>query len=621
MNNFTTLVLRNLILLITIAAFNVSIVAQTESMTGRYGRNSSANPSIILSNCTDEDDNGAISVTARTLNLNESSGVLTGTLSLTVNTDKGSISGNFTMNGTILNSGNPRTINGTMNSTNPLLSLLNGNFNATYMTGGVGLEDTLTITLSGRGATPTGQCNYSGTLIFIGPEHVEVLLNNNIADGVAYTIKADPVPTMPAISPSARVRNVFPNPTSGTEFSWVVNLELPLPDTPSLTDLNGTDNYADPESFSNGLESIESLLPSAPRPPLNFNQDIALSCTRPGSVNNQCFTTGNAPLTMIFRFNGFRGGKLRFEVQAVGLGLNGRTVDTLKIRGLNSSVASINSYIDSKLNSSEYLDKINLYGMNVDDVSDAVKKMTAAESIKRQYCTSSGGAGCNVEDFDGLPVTARDLGFGLLQITNSVNCSRSKILRLDSYCIDTVFNWQRNIDEALKTLFNTLRIGHNLPERFKTGGLASEYRGILTLVNIERDDRTFQRINLENGLPAPKFTSKGTVFTTKTDAGSCGGTHPPVGTPCNQLLDNAVRGYNGYSKEYTVLFPGRNEVRLALFEFLPNFDRMINTEQLGDLSTDPNLWGRTPINARVDRNGTNIGNPGYVQDVSSQNPN
>ena len=117
-----------------------------------------------LSGCTYPEDDQRIVITSRTLHVTETGGGnFTGSLTLSgFDREGAAVGGSFVLSGTA-SAGNPRGINGTMQSNSTALSILNGSFSGAWSRSG-GLAS-FRINISGRGTTDgDGFCDYSSTL-------------------------------------------------------------------------------------------------------------------------------------------------------------------------------------------------------------------------------------------------------------------------------------------------------------------------------------------------------------------------------------------------------------------------------------------------------------------------
>lgn len=197
-----------------VCSFSTTTFAQTYDMTGQHTGNTNA----VLSMCVDPDDNGPLVITSTVFQLSTPSGgnSLTGSLTLTALVKGQSIPALFALTGTASASSPQRTLSGTMISLTPGILIGNGTFTGTWTRNVAGQTDTLTVNMSGQGSTSEGTCSYTASTSGIGPEGIEVthIPVANMPDANTYVIDATPL--MPTIQARAKVRNITPDPTSGT---------------------------------------------------------------------------------------------------------------------------------------------------------------------------------------------------------------------------------------------------------------------------------------------------------------------------------------------------------------------------------------------------------------------
>lgn len=105
--------------------------------------------------------------------------------------------------------------------------------------------------------------------------------------------------------------------------------------------------------------------------------------------------------------------------------------------------------------------------------------------------------------------------------------------------------------------------------------------------------------------PAPQFTTEGPI-----------GSDPP-----NQLLEDGVRGYNGFNGALTlagVVIRGARGGAVLLHEFRPDeeFLATVPDSEIAGLNNDSRVWRRVPLNERPPR----PGEPNYVALVAANSP-
>jgi hypothetical protein len=349
-----------------------------------------------------------------------------------------------------------------------------------------------------------------------------------VTHGIQITLVSPPptnqylitdTPTMPTISATAQIIGISPDPTPTTVFTWTVNL--------SVAENGSTGNtiyYGCPVSIA--------------------------GCNN--SIYQNVTTTGTEPYTLQFYDPGiaapfFRGGDLTLFVSATLP--NGQTVSAqtptdlnpdippylLEIDGTNPQRSTVQNYIIGQVPSRTWVK------LNNGDVADVLQRIACEESGPNGQVQFDGAANGGT----GLPLVASDNGIGIMQITQS-----SPDLFVSQP--NVVFDWQSNIS-----------LGVGVYQQ-KVKSFAFPYPGELAMDDDPNDtDSYISYINTyinptrkANQLPpittppAPSYTTTGPI-----------GSNPP-----NQLLEDAVRFYNG---------PGANPDPLGfkyLHEFMPNFN-------------------------------------------------
>jgi len=300
---------------------------------------------------------------------------------------------------------------------------------------------------------------------------------------------------------------------------------------------------------------------------------------------NNLVTTGEQTIPITFKDpTAFRGGTLKFTATAVvdGKSLTG-VLDNVEIQGENPLRNDIQTSITNSV------PPTGLSGLAVTDIVDALKRIACQESRQRQFdALADGGVG---------PVLiSPDLGVGVFQITTTDRCLFPFI-----DCVNVVFNWQANTKEGWNAFKTKIGYAKAYPKALASSPEYADY--IKTVINPQRVAAKLSPITTP---PAPAFTTTGPI-----------GSNPP-----NQLLEDAVRGYNGYSTQL-ILPPDQpvydsNDNPVLLHEFIPDADYLIAlpNSKLKGLDKDPKVWTRVSPDQRP-RNG----DPNYVKNVISRSPN
>lgn len=293
---------------------------------------------------------------------------------------------------------------------------------------------------------------------------------------------------------------------------------------------------------------------------VDFAPDIVQSTT----------TVGQAPYTLQFNDRGaFRGGRLKLKATATvnGRSLTGETPAGLKIDGANPQRSTIQAYIDGL--------SLGGHGLNNADVADVFKRMACQESLgQRQFnAAANGGVGPALISFDD--------GVGLLQITNNP-CEPFR------GCPDVIFSWQENADAARRVLRDRIAFAAGYPGRLSK---LQEYQNFIS--NTINPQRVAAGRSPIKGAPTANFTTNGAF-----------GSNPP-----NQLLEDGVRGYNGWA--------GVTEFGSVLHEFAPDTNFLVNATdaQLRGLNNNPAFWLRVPVDKRP-----GVGDPDYINNLKAKSP-
>ena len=307
---------------------------------------------------------------------------------------------------------------------------------------------------------------------------------------------------------------------------------------------------------------------------INYDKDIEQNST----------TTGDHPFTLKFlKPDMFRGGELKLTAKARinGKEVFGTTPDGLTIQGRNPQRVDVQNYIDS-LVLTKY--KGGYAGLTASDLQDTLKRISCWESYQsdstqpgqRQFKAAPGEIG--------MPVVAKDNGVGLFQITNTNECPYSPFKK----CPDAVFNWKVNADLAIAAFIEKVDRAKEYPTLLKQSAGYRAY--IQSTINPMRKATGLEPIPVDGSpsgqfedLPAPDFAA-------------------------NQILDDAVRGFNGF---------GATLFDKLLHEFRPD-EKALSTLSNQSLKNDPSVWRRVLPSERP--NCEFCGYPAYVDNVKSFSP-
>lgn len=328
-------------------------------------------------------------------------------------------------------------------------------------------------------------------------------------------------------------------------------------------------------------------------PTIDYDNDIIQNVT----------TTGSGTYTLTFRHpKVFEGGALTLTVTAT---VNGQTLTAktppnldiqpaspLQIYGTNPQRSDIQSDIVTQVLSHKF------HGLQNAEVEDVLQRIACRESGQIQFKASANGG-------QGPPDVAPDNGIGIMQITQPSP---------DLFVTEpqVVFNWQTNVVTGLTTYQSKAKVALAYPRRLRRDNKISNIHSyqfyITNTINLVRAANNLMPIT---NLPAPNFTTTGNL-----------GSDPP-----DQLLEDAVRGYNGFAGPH--LFGGK----IVLHEFIPNqnFLETVPDAQLPTLSTNPNVWQRKcsdpgngvlygPVESMNCTVRGIIGDPIYVNNVAANPP-
>lgn len=277
-------------------------------------------------------------------------------------------------------------------------------------------------------------------------------------------------------------------------------------------------------------------------------------------------TTGPGTYTLTFQDPAFfEGGRLTLTVTAMvnNQMLTAKTpkdlatqpASPLQIYGTNPQRSAIRSAIITQVPTHSF------YGLQNPNVDDVFQRMACRESGQIQFNASANGG-------TGPPYVASDNGIGITQITQA---------RPDLFVTkpEVVFNWQTNIATGVTTYQSKAKVSLAYPARLRSDNDLTDpdsYQYYITnTINPARVAKGLMPIAI---LPAPNFTTAGNL-----------GSNPP-----NQLLEDAVRGYNGFAGISVTPVFNIN----VLHEFIPNttFLLTVPNAQLPTLFTNPSVWLR-----------------------------
>jgi hypothetical protein len=267
-----------------------------------------------------------------------------------------------------------------------------------------------------------------------------------------------------------------------------------------------------------------------------------------------------------------RGGRLGLTATATvdDMELTGELPPGVTVEGTNPQRSAIQSSIDQQTPGNGFS------RLEAADLRDALKRIACQESGQHQFSAAAGGG-------IGFPCISSDDGIGIFQITRTDRCADPFVS-----CRQVIFDWRENVAEGVRTLQDKSGPARRYPNFLKR---TQAYRDHLRdVINPQREAAGLRPIH---GFPAPSFTHDGAV-----------GAEPP-----NQLLEDTVRGFNGFAGQ---LFG------VALHEFAPDLDFLttLPDDQLQGLNRNPDFWRRVPAAERPQ----NTGDPDYVMRVIGRDP-
>jgi hypothetical protein len=154
-----------------------------------------------------------------------------------------------------------------------------------------------------------------------------------------------------------------------------------------------------------------------------------------------------------------------------------------------------------------------------------------------------------------------------------------------------MFSWPSNIDNGIMCLAQKTGISSRYPARLRRDQEYIAY--INNMINPIRQAAGRRIIDTSGGAPAPDFTAIGLLE------------YPLNDHPSDQLLEDAIRGYDGFSGQ---LFD-----MPLLHEFAPD-SMFLKNASIPQLST-PLVWKRVPAAMRP-----TSGDPHYVEHVAAEQP-
>jgi hypothetical protein len=382
-----------------------------------------------------------------------------------------------------------------------------------------------------------------------------------------FTITAEP--KMPAIIAKATVVGVTTgaDPTATTEFTWIATVSYDSKDT------------------LNGVSSGKCSFKGAPAKGTTRKID---AITKQGKV------TGGA---IAVNFDQIRGGDLLISVTATvgGQVIKGETKGW-RIQGTNPELADVNKMLPD----------------------DAFRKLTCLESQKKQFVASSGEGNAMYPQFssDGCH------GVGICQLTNPPPTD------------DQIWDWTANVKAGIVLYNEKRRVAKGYPALVAASPnftkLVKEYTDSLSKAPAPAAAGAPAATGASAAAaPAPPAPSPAGAAAPAGAAPAAGVAAAPAATPPappkvkvpefteEQLQDDTIRGFNGWAGD-DGLTVGTNG-KPWLHEFRIKQDP--KTKALV-VEGDPKsgivnaVWERVPTDARP-----SSGDPGYVDDVKSYDPN
>lgn len=298
-----------------------------------------------------------------------------------------------------------------------------------------------------------------------------------------------------------------------------------------------------------------------------FDQDIKQNKTTKG---DQLYVLELKKSDMV------RGGDLTLIATAKlanGQEVRGQTFG-LMIWGQNPQRADMQAYMDTYLQQ-KYGG--GLKGLSLADLQNTTKRIACQESGQSQFQTQLNGIG--------LPLIDPKNGVGLFQITRTTKCPNP----FAADCLNAVFNWKLNAQLGIVNLAEKVNIAKQYPKSLSNDSNYGEY--VNSVINPQRRLQGLELIPLKqnsNGifvkLQAPEFLTSGSLDLPGR----------------NQLLEDAIRGNNGYSG--------------GLHEFTTQEAALV-TLTLNELKTDAKRFWRIVLPAERPMG---VGDPSYVSNVRTK---
>lgn len=376
---------------------------------------------------------------------------------------------------------------------------------------------------------------------------VEIVLSSPPAND-KYLITA--TPSMPVIKAKATVVGVIPDPTANTAFTW----------TADLTATKGTGQSV---SYKSYITQSQMIAGSA---------EYTFAFTNAASILG-----GNLNLTATATINSKQ--------------VMGSTVTSLAIHGTNPQRTNILGRVDTAVDARSFS------GLTGSDVKDALKRVGCQESRHKQFTGAVDGG-------TGPVLISPDNGIGIFQLTSGDPLTNKP---------SVAFDWRANVDEGSGVFAAKVKVARGYAASLRVNALFKQ--AFLDDINPARCDAGLQPIGLPLvGVNPPNTYASRCRGTLVSVPGSLPIADYPlinqIGTaPINMLLEDGVRGYNGYGT--------KTLYGVALREFRPdiNFLKNLPDNALAGLATNTAIWERVPV---ADR-GTS-GDPDYVNRVTQRQP-
>ena len=283
--------------------------------------------------------------------------------------------------------------------------------------------------------------------------------------------------------------------------------------------------------------------------------------------------TGGGTFTLTFtKPSAFRGGSLQLTAAATvnGKQLKGMSPSDLTIKGTNPQRSAIQLYSDSLVPSTGF------NGLQVQDIQDVLKRIACRESNQEEFAaTADGGIG--------PAKVSCDRGVGVFQLTSGDPLTTTP---------DVAFNWKANTAGGESHYQGDAQHAKQYPSNLSS---SSAYHTFIDGINQTRIANGLKPLP---GFPAPQFTTSGVI-----------GSSPP-----NQLLEDAVRGYNGWAGSPPFNPSG------VLHEFIPDKDFLVTVpdSELPGLHINPAVWRRVLPAERPQC--STCGDASYFDHVKVQSP-